>query len=188
MIGSRNDNCAFASFETSSNGRSISWTKVRRMIMSSASRLRASTRTPLRPRANWRFSAGKTLICEMKNSTRTRCLHLSRRCCRQGPKRGFPLTRLVAHMEWAALDFPGVEDLVEYETRVNYILPKYDDPVICTYDLARFDSRVAFDILRTHPLVIIGGVLHENPFFVPPDQFLLELRERKYSRRAERTN
>ena len=105
-----------------------------------------------------------------------------------GPKRGFPLTRLVAHMEWAALDFPGVEDLVEYETRVNYILPKYDDPVICTYDLARFDSRVAFDILRTHPLVIIGGVLHENPFFIPPDQFLLELRERKHSRRAERTN
>ena len=25
------------------------------------------------------------LICEMKNSTRTRCLHLSRTCCRQAP-------------------------------------------------------------------------------------------------------
>jgi hypothetical protein len=27
-------------------------------------------------------------------------------------------------------------------------------------------------------MVIIGGVLKENPFFVPPDQFLVELRER----------
>ena len=105
-----------------------------------------------------------------------------------GSKRGFPLTRLVAHMEWATLDRPGVEDLAEYETRLNYILPKYDDPVICTYDLARFSSRVAFDILRTHPVVIVGGVLQENPFFVPPDKFLLELRERKHSRRAERVN
>jgi DcmR-like sensory protein len=105
-----------------------------------------------------------------------------------GSERGFPLTRLVAHMEWATLDRPGVEDLAEYETRLNYILPKYDDPVICTYDLARFSSRVAFDILRTHPVVIVGGVLQENPFFVPPDQFLLELRERKRSRRAERVN
>jgi hypothetical protein len=37
---------------------------------------------------------------------------------------------------------------------------------------------MAIDVMRTHPMVIIGGVLQENPFFVPPDQFLLELRER----------
>ncbi len=47
-----------------------------------------------------------------------------------GPKEGFPLTRLVAHMDWALEDFPGVNDLVEYETRLNFILPKYKDPVI----------------------------------------------------------
>ena len=34
------------------------------------------------------------------------------------------------------------------------------------------------DILRTHPMVIIGGMLQVNPFFVPPDVFLRELRER----------
>jgi hypothetical protein len=47
-----------------------------------------------------------------------------------GPAEGFSLTRLVAHMEWALEDFPGVNDLVEYETRLNFILPKYQDPVI----------------------------------------------------------
>jgi hypothetical protein len=47
-----------------------------------------------------------------------------------GPRQGFPLTRLVAHMEWALQDRPGVNDLVEYETRLNYVLPKYKDPVI----------------------------------------------------------
>ena len=47
-----------------------------------------------------------------------------------GPRRGFPLTRLVAHMEWALEDRPGVDDLVEYETRLNYLLPKYKDPVV----------------------------------------------------------
>jgi len=34
------------------------------------------------------------------------------------------------------------------------------------------------DILRTHPMAIIGGILQENPYFVPPDEFLAELRER----------
>ena len=49
---------------------------------------------------------------------------------RAGVTQGFSLTRLVAHMEWALEDRPGVDDLVEYETRLNYILPKYPDPVI----------------------------------------------------------
>jgi hypothetical protein len=47
-----------------------------------------------------------------------------------GREQGFTLTRLVAHMEWALEDRPGVDDLVEYETRLNYILPRYKDPVI----------------------------------------------------------
>ncbi len=100
---------------------------------------------------------------------------------------GYPLTRLVAHMEWALLDKPGVDNLVEYETRLNYVLPKYDDPVVCTYDLSKFGASVTMDILRTHPVVIIGGVLQENPFFVPPDQFLLEIKERRPLRRSAGT-
>ena len=47
-----------------------------------------------------------------------------------GKQQGFALTRLVAHMEWALEDRPGVDDLVEYETRLNYVLPRYRDPVI----------------------------------------------------------
>lgn len=46
-----------------------------------------------------------------------------------GKTQGFPLTRLVANMEWALEDRPGVEDVVEYETRLNFILPQYDDAV-----------------------------------------------------------
>ncbi len=101
-----------------------------------------------------------------------------------GAAAGYALTRLVAHMEWALLDKPGVDNLVEYETRLNYVLPKYEDPVICTYDLSKFQASLVMDIMRTHPVVIIGGILQENPFFVPPDQFLLELRERRSARKS----
>jgi hypothetical protein len=86
------------------------------------------------------------------------------------------LTRLVANMEWALEDLPGVNDIVEYETRLNEVLPHYHDPVVCTYDLSRFDASVVMDILRTHP--IIGGNLQENPFYVPPAEMLKELQAR----------
>jgi hypothetical protein len=59
-----------------------------------------------------------------------RMLALIEEVLSSGPAEGYSLTRLVAHMEWALEDFPGVNDLVEYETRLNFVLPKYKDPVI----------------------------------------------------------
>ena len=96
-----------------------------------------------------------------------------------GPAAGYAQTRVLGHMEWALVDLPGVEDLIEFETRVNYVVPKYDNIVICAYGLSKFSARVVIDAMRTHPVIIVGGLLHENPFFVPPDQFLLEIKERR---------
>jgi hypothetical protein len=45
--------------------------------------------------------------------------------------------------------------------------------------LARFGANVIIDIFRTHPMVLIGGRLQLNNFFVPPRRMLLELQERK---------
>ena len=58
-----------------------------------------------------------------------RMLRLIEEVLVDGHREGYPLTRLVANMEWALEDRPGVADVVEYETRLNYILPKYDDAV-----------------------------------------------------------
>jgi len=103
---------------------------------------------------------------------------------RSGAAAGYALTRLVGHhMDWLFLDKPATYNLVEYEARLNHLLSKYTDPVICNYDPSKFGAHVAMDIIRTHPLVIIGGLLRENPFFVPPDQFLDEMRERRLARK-----
>jgi hypothetical protein len=108
-----------------------------------------------------------------------RQLRLIEKVLKDGKAQGFPMTRLVANMEWALEDRPGVEDIVEYETRLNFVLPKYEDPVICTYDLARFNASVVMDMLRTHPVVIVGGILQENPLYVEPETFLKELKSRR---------
>lgn len=94
----------------------------------------------------------------------------------------YGLCRLMGNMEWALETLPGVTDIIEYESKLNYVLPKYDDPVICVYDLNRHSGSVVMDILRTHPMVIIGGVLQENPLYVPPDEFLHELDSKRSDR------
>jgi hypothetical protein len=94
---------------------------------------------------------------------------------------GFPGTRLVAHMDWALEDREGVSDLLEYESRFNLLHAEHRDPVICVYDLTKFSADVIMYTLRTHPMVIVGGLLQENPLYTPPQQFLQELRERRTS-------
>jgi len=97
---------------------------------------------------------------------------------------GFPLSRIVCRMDWAAQGQSCVNDLIEFESRVNHVWERHDDAVICTYHLGKFGGDTVIDIMRTHPMVIIGGILQRNPFFVPPAEFLREFRERQTGRSA----
>ncbi len=94
----------------------------------------------------------------------------------------FPFSRIVCRMDWAAASEPVIEDLVEFESRVNHVWARHDDVVICTYHLSKFGGDTVVDIMRTHPMIIIGGILQQNPFFAPPEEFLSELRERRARR------
>jgi hypothetical protein len=93
-----------------------------------------------------------------------------------------PRIRLVADMGWAVEEQDFSDLLLEYEARANYVQPKHGHVVICVYDTAKFGGDVLIDVLRTHPMALLGGVLQVNPYFVPAAEFLEELRSR--ARRA----
>lgn len=95
---------------------------------------------------------------------------------------GYPLSRICCRMDWSAREEPHVDDVIEFESRVNEVWRRHEDAVICTYHLGQFRGDEVVDIMRTHPMVIIGGILQQNPFYIPPDEFLPEFRQRRVSR------
>jgi hypothetical protein len=97
----------------------------------------------------------------------------------EGRSLGFPLTRLTAHGETALLDAHNIDSFLEYECRLTDVVALTPGPLVCIYDLNRVSAGIAFDVLRTHPMTIIGGVLQENPFYVPPAIYLQELSGRR---------
>jgi hypothetical protein len=112
-------------------------------------------------------------------------LGLFQQLIRDAKKKGYPRTRFVTNMEWALETDLDANALLEYEATANYDWMHQNgpvNPVICSYDLNRFTADIVVDVMRTHPMVIIGGMLRENPFFVPPEEFLNELRIRKPGR------
>jgi hypothetical protein len=46
------------------------------------------------------------------------------------------------------------------------------------YDVRRLSGATMMDLLRAHPLTIMNGVLHENPFYTPAEEMLRDLRAR----------
>ena len=69
-------------------------------------------------------------------------------------------------MTWALRQMPGVEELFAYESKLNDFLPCYPQVILCMYDLDRFSGEVLVDILKTHPTVLIGGMVLDNPYYL----------------------
>ena len=97
---------------------------------------------------------------------------------------GYSFCRLVGEMTWALRDAPGVEHLVGYESELNRVTSCYPVVVLCLYDLDRFSGEVVVNIVKTHPQVLIQGILVENPYYVGPDEFLRLARDRAYGPRS----
>jgi hypothetical protein len=92
---------------------------------------------------------------------------------------GEPPMRLVGQMGWVFSSPPGIEQLVAYEASVNEVLNRGKTPTVCVYDVRRLSGSMIFDLLRAHPLTVMNGVLHENPFYTPADKMLEDLRRRR---------
>jgi PAS domain S-box-containing protein len=87
---------------------------------------------------------------------------------------GFSALRITGEMTWVLGGDPGTERLMEYEAKLNYFFPENDALAICQYNRNRFSPKIIKDVISTHPLVICGGVVCSNFYYVPPDDFLGE--------------
>ncbi len=101
-----------------------------------------------------------------------------------GVEGGYPKMRIMGNMGWTLKGNPGTEEVLEFEARVNEVLTESRQLAVCVYDSSRISGAMMMDILRSHPLTLIGNVLHQNPFYVPPAQLLLELRARNQKQAA----
>lgn len=108
-----------------------------------------------------------------------RMIALIRKCVEDSRKNGYPRIRGFGEMHWALRDLPGTEELIEYESRVNEVWDEHPEPMVCVYDVNKFSGRVLMDILATHPKVILGGKVVENPYYQEPKEFLASYRKRK---------
>ena len=85
----------------------------------------------------------------------------------------YSLTRATGEMPTVLNQPTERAEFLRYEARLNEVIPDYPQVILCLYDLERFGAEVLMDALRTHPMVIVDGMVHDNPYYIEPGKFLV---------------
>ena len=79
--------------------------------------------------------------------------------------------RVAGEMTWVFGNDPEMANLVEYEAKVNELLPDEDCIALCQYNRERFPAEVIRDVVRTHPHLIYDSTVCQNFYYTPPEEF-----------------
>ena len=90
----------------------------------------------------------------------------------QALSQGYGALRVTGEMTWAMRDLPGSDRLIEYEARLNDFFPGSRCLALCQYDMPQFPPALLLDVLRTHPLAVIGTEIYDNPHYISPSNLL----------------
>jgi PAS domain S-box-containing protein len=82
--------------------------------------------------------------------------------------KGFTGVRLCGWATWALDADIDFSSFIEYEARLTDFLAATSSRVMCHYLFGRFQPSIIHDVLRTHPMAIVGEHLHDNVYFEPP--------------------
>lgn len=78
---------------------------------------------------------------------------------------------LTGELSWIDRTDTPREDIVRYESWADHFVTQYQMTILCLYDLRRLGSSVLMDLMRTHPKLLMGGLLLENPHHISSDEF-----------------
>ena len=83
----------------------------------------------------------------------------------------YPAVRLLGEMSWLERVPPPRDSVVRYETWADEFITRTQQTCLCLYDLRKLGSGVLMDLLRTHPKLLLGGLVLENPHHLSVDEF-----------------
>ena len=79
--------------------------------------------------------------------------------------------RITGEMTWVFGDEPPLEELIEYEGKLNALLPDVNGIALCQYNREKFSPETVRDVIKTHPHLIYDETVCQNFYYTPPEEF-----------------
>ena len=88
---------------------------------------------------------------------------------REAQSSRFRAVRGCAEMTWQLGGEPGTDRLLEYESKMNSeLFPNNNVLGVCQFNLSSFSPWIIREVIYTHPVVIVGGLVCVNLYYKSP--------------------
>ncbi|MCL5110648.1 MAG: MEDS domain-containing protein [Chloroflexi bacterium] len=105
----------------------------------------------------------------------------------QSVKDGWRLVRGVVDMTWLTRGIASSQDILKYEAACDAVFTFQNAPIVAVfqYDYSRLSGAVVVELLKLHPIAIVGNFIKRNPYYLNSEEYLKKILQIDRERRRQ---
>jgi hypothetical protein len=95
----------------------------------------------------------------------------------QALREGWHAVRISIDMSWLAKDLASPEQILKYEAASDAVFTFQNAPIIALmhYDHGKLLPTLVVEMLKLHPISVVGKYIKRNPFYLNSEQYMLKI-------------
>ncbi len=95
----------------------------------------------------------------------------------QGLREGWRAVRISMDMTWLTHEAATPEQILKYEAASDAVFTFQNAPIIALmhYDYSKLPGMLVVELLKLHPIAVVGKFIKRNPYYLNSEQYLLKI-------------
>jgi hypothetical protein len=95
----------------------------------------------------------------------------------QALREGWRAVRISMDMTWLTQDVATPEQILKYEAASDAVFTFQNAPIIALmhYDYSKLPGMLVVELLKLHPIAVVGKFIKRNPYYLNSEQYLLKI-------------
>ena len=95
----------------------------------------------------------------------------------QALREGWKAVRISMDMSWLTADIATPEQILKYEAASDAVFTFQNAPIIALmhYDYSKLPGQLVVEMLKLHPIAVVGKFIKRNPYYLNSEQYLLKI-------------
>ena len=95
----------------------------------------------------------------------------------QALREGWKAVRISMDMTWLTGEIASAEQILKYEAASDAVFTFQNAPIIALmhYDYSKLPGLLVVELLKLHPIAVVGKFIKRNPYYLNSEQYLLKI-------------
>ena len=95
----------------------------------------------------------------------------------QALREGWKAVRISMDMTWLTNEIANPEQVLKYEAASDAVFTFQNAPIIALmhYDYSKLPGQLVVEMLKLHPIAVVGKFIKRNPYYLNSEQYLLKI-------------